>query len=105
MENSEILFEMLNKLDSKLDSHTDTLTRLEVKTEENRKDINYHIKRTDLLEEQVKLNKKCLEDRVKVLEEPGQVSKFLSSNIIKYSGIIAACYGIVNFVKYLKSLI
>jgi hypothetical protein len=51
------------------------------------------------------LNKKCLEDRIKVLEEPGQVSKFLSSNIIKYSGIIAAVYGIVNFVKYLKSLI
>ena len=105
MENSEILFEMLNKLDSKLDSHTDTLARLETNVERNTLDLELHIKRTDLLEQQVELNKKCLEDRIKVLEEPGQVSKFLSSNIIKYSGIIAAVYGIVNFLKYLKSLI
>ena len=105
MENSQILFEMLKKVDEKLDTHTESLTRLVVITDKNREDIAHHIARTDLLEEQVKLNKESLEQRIEVLEQPGLIKKFLSSKLLQYSGIIAAIYGIINFCKYLNSLL
>lgn len=95
---------MLKKMDEKLDSHTDTLARLEVNVERNSDDLAHHIARTDLLEEQVELNKKSLESRISILEEPGLVSKFLSNKIVKISGITAAVYGIYKFLLVVKSL-
>ncbi len=99
MENSQILFEMLKKVDEKLDSHTDTLARLEVNVERNSADLSHHIARTDLLEEQVELNKKSIEKRIEVLEEPGIAKKFLSNKLVQLSGIATAVYGLINFVK------
>lgn len=105
VDNSQILFEMLKKVDEKLDSHTETLARLEVITEQNKEDIKYHIKRTDLLEEKVELNKKSIEKRLESLEQPSVVSKFLSSKLLQISGLTAAIYGLINFFKYIKTII
>ena len=105
MENSQILFEMLKKVDEKLDSHTDILARLEVNVEKNREDIAHHIARTDLLEEQVELNKKLLEKRIDILEEPGIAKKFLSSKFLQITGIASAIFGLIKFLEYLKSLV
>ncbi len=105
MENSQILFEMLKKVDEKLDCHTDSLARLETQVVINTDDLKFHIKRTELLEEQVELNKKSLESRLDVLEQPGLAKQFLSNKIVQYSGIAAAIYGLINFLKLVKSLL
>lgn len=103
MENSQILFEMLKKVDEKLDSHTETLARLEVMVEKNAEDIKYHIARTDLLEERIDIDKKYIESRLDILEEPSLVAKFLSNNIVKYCGLTAAVFGFIQILKQIKS--
>lgn len=105
MENSQILFDLLKKVDEKLDSHTDSLARLETQVEQNTRDLSHHIARTDLLEEQVELNKKSLEKRLDILEEPGIAKKFLSSKFLQFTGIASAIYGLIKFGEYLKSLL
>lgn len=105
MENSQILFEMLKSLNDKVDGNTETLARLEVNVDRNTSDLELHIRRTELLEEQVELNKKSLEKRIDILEEPGIAKKFLSSKFLQITGIASAIFGLIKFLEYLKSLI
>ena len=105
MENSQILFEMMKKMDEKLDSHGESLGRLETQVAINTKDLAHHIARTDILQDDHKLTKEIFESRISILEEPGLVSKFLSNKVVKISGITAAVYGIYKFLLVVKSFL
>ena len=100
-----MLFEMLKKVDEKLDAHTDSLARLEVQVCINTKDLAEHIRRSDLIEEKIELDKKSIESRLEVLEQPGLVTKFLQNKLVKFCGITSALYGLIQFIKYLKAVI
>ena len=55
MDRNDMIFEILQNLDRKLDTSTESLTRIQA-------NLTYHIKRTDLLEQQMstKANKLTL---------------------------------------------
>ena len=94
-----MLFELLKKIDEKQDSHTEILAKLENNVERNTDDLHLHIKRTDLLEEQVELNKKLLEERLDKVEQPGKVVTSISSFVLKLSAVLAGTYAIVELFK------
>jgi hypothetical protein len=101
VENSEILFQMLKKIDEKQDIHTESLAKLEVISELNREDLEIHIKRTNLLEDQVKQNRECICRRVEKLEAPGKVFKLVTSILLKLSTVLAAFFGVYTVIKNL----
>ena len=82
MDRLDMIFELVKSLDSKSDTQSESLTRVET-------DLKYHIKRTDLLEN-------ALDHRTEVVEAALQ-TKFTKPSLRKVGivlGIIGSAVGI-----------
>lgn len=104
MDNSEVLYDLLKSLDGKQDVQLEKLVKLEVEVSKNSADLEHHIKRTDLLEEQLKLQKKAVNERFKKIEEPRTTIKSVGKFLVWAGSIGAGLYGIYRGVLAIKHL-
>lgn len=92
MDNQEIMFELLQKIQDNQLEQSEILVKVQ-------SDLQYHIKRTDLLEQQVKLQELEFDKRIGVIEEPFKLATISSKFILKGITILAAIFGIFTGIK------
>lgn len=99
--------EELAKQSSYLDKMDRDLERLKDVTEKNTKDIEEHIRRTDLLEDLHKLNEGKIElnnQRLAILEEPVKAKAWIKKNLLSLSSTAAALSAIAALIAKIKGL-
>ena len=64
----------------------------------NTKDVEYHIKRSDLLEEDVSILRTDVEDRLDNLEAPKKTRKRVAAFVIRTSAVITGISGVIAIV-------
>lgn len=94
-EDNDRIYELLDKLDSKMDEQTERLVRLEVHTEHNSESLDHHIKRTDLLEEKVTKLKDGVCKKFQEIEAPKNTAKTLAKWITGIAGFVGVVAGAV----------
>lgn len=83
------------------------LSEMKVDIAENRKDINYHIERTDQLQTLNVDNKKRIdlaEARITVLEEPERAKAWIKKNILSIASLITAISSLIALGTKIKGL-
>jgi len=102
-ENNDRIYELLDKLDCKMDDQTERLVRLEVNVERNSDDLEHHIKRTDLLEQSLNKHKSAVVKKFAEIEAPKNTAKSLAKWIAAISAFVAtvagAAYGVIRLYK------
>lgn len=93
----DVIYDMVKEIDRKQDDMRESQIRME-------EDVNYHIRRTDLLEEKMNLQKKATNERFKKLEEPKQVISGIKKALIWLGGIGTAVFGIYKGYETFKHL-
>lgn len=94
MDKLDIIYDMLKVVDAKQDEQTARQIRMEINIGINTDDLANHIKRTDLLEESLNLQKAAVNQRFMILEEPRNTAKSLGKMIVWIGGIAGAAYSI-----------
>lgn len=90
MDRDDIILAKLEKIDTKQDEMADRISLIEITLAKNTKDIEHHIKRTDLLEEQTEILKQEL--------------KPISNHVIQVKGIFWL-FGVIGaFAAFLKTI-
>lgn len=92
MNNQDLLFDLLKSIQNCQLEHSEILTKVQV-------DLEYHIKRTDLLEQQVELQKQDLNKRLEIIEEPFKIASGTGKLLLKLTTLFAALFGIWSGIK------
>lgn len=88
MNNQDLMFDLLKQIQEKQSEHSEILVKVQA-------DLEYHIKRTDLLEEQVNIQR----DQIKAVEEPFKIASTTGKLIVKLATLFAAIFGVITGIK------
>lgn len=97
MDRDDIILAKLEKIDTKQDEMADRISLIEITLAKNTKDIEHHIKRTDLLEEHIngsidtiKSDMKPINDHVTFIKNIGKLIAVLAAilTFLKTMGIV-----------------
>lgn len=94
MPHNDRVEENLQKILDKLTEHSIILARHTILHEQNTKDLEHHIKRTDLLEADLKKAREDLEEELEEATAPFQAIKTLA----KYAGYLTAISSAVGVI-------
>ena len=100
----DLIYDLVKEIDKKQDNQSERLAVLETISDRNANDLEKHIKRTDLLEESLEIEKKKVRAKFQEIEEPKKTAKNVG-NFLKWTfGIITAVGGGIYAVVRLLNL-
>lgn len=94
MDKQELMYDLLKSIDNKQNAQLEKLIKLEVNVDRNSEDLFEHIRRTDLLEEALDLQKKAVNERFVKLEEPRTTIKAVGKFVVWAGAIGGGLYGL-----------
>jgi tetrahydromethanopterin S-methyltransferase subunit G len=85
----------LHEVDRKISDVKEEQVKQSFHIEKNTEDLKYHIKRTDMLEDDLHIFREDLDNRVDDLEDRVKTKKALKSIVVKSIGVTTGLIGLV----------
>lgn len=101
-----MISDKVDKLDSKFDTMSADITEIKVTSAKQHESLNYHIKRSDLNEENIELLRKENEKSIESLRkevEPIKSHVIAVNGVLKFVAICSSILGVIfGFLKLIK---